>query len=487
MEKIETYCIKINLPGGVISAGDLYEILLIAENAGANTISIGNRQQLYFYIPQNRLEDLELGMLQSATNYEINNDYFPNVISSYVTDNIFNTESWLKEGVYKDIFDLFNFQPELKVNLVDKHQTFVPFFSGNFNFISSDVSNYWYLYIRFPKTNDLHCWPCLVYSDDIPIICKVGQHVILNNKQLFYDQPEIDYNLFYEKVTAGNNFVNQQIAEPLKLPDFSLPYYEGFNRYQNDKHWLGIYRRNELFPIAFLKDLCSVCLKTRVGQLYTTPWKSFLVKGIHEADRKDWGAILNNYRINVRHAANELNWQLENLCNESLDLKKQLVREFEEYDLRTYRLCFAIKMQPKTGLLASIIIKKTKTGLFDILHTRDFNPNSKDFVIYKEELSANALGSQLIALCDSYYGLLSDNGLLLHPENTGDMETENDIETVEFYQCKNCLSIYDKNYGDPINGVPVGTDFKTIEDYKCPVCESPADFFLAITKQIYTI
>lgn len=27
--------------------------------------------------------------------------------------------------------------------------------------------------------------------------------------------------------------------------------------------------------------------------------------------------------------------------------EKQLVREFKEHDLRTYRLCFAIKMQPK--------------------------------------------------------------------------------------------------------------------------------------------
>ncbi len=486
MEKKETYCVKINLPGGVISAGDLYEILQIAENAGANEISVGNRQQLYFCIPKNRLEDLELGMLQSAIDYELNTDHFPNVISSYVTDNIFNAESWLKEGVYKDIFDLFNFQPELKVNLVDRHQTFVPFFSGNFNFISSDLSNYWYLYIRFPKTNDLYCWPCLVYSDDIPTFCKIAQDVILGRKELFYDQPEINFDLFCEKVNAGNEFVNQQIAEPLKLPDFSLPYYEGFNKYLNGKYWLGIYRRNELFPIAFLKDICSICLKTRVGQLYTTPWKSFLVKGINEVDRKDWGVILNSYRINVRHAANELNWQLENLCKESLELKKQLVREFEEYDLRTYRLCFAIKMQPKTGLLASIIIKKTKTGLFDILYTRDFNPNSKDFVAYKEKLSANTLGCSLIELCDFYYGfLLSEGNVLLHQDT--DAEIENHIETVELYQCKNCLSIYDKSYGDQFNNVAIGTEFKNIENYICPVCESTADCFMAIEKQVHAV
>lgn len=136
MDKKETCCIKVNLPGGVISAGDLYELLLIAENAGAQAIRIGNRQQLFFCIDVGQLEDLQMDMLRAEVSYEINEDEFPNIISSYVTDAIFNTESWIKEGVYKDIFDLFNFKPKLKINLVDQHQTFVPFFSGNFNFIT---------------------------------------------------------------------------------------------------------------------------------------------------------------------------------------------------------------------------------------------------------------------------------------------------------------------------------------------------------------
>ncbi|HTK22576.1 MAG TPA: hypothetical protein VL442_23820, partial [Mucilaginibacter sp.] len=220
MEEQATCCIKVNLPGGVVSAGDMYEILLIAENTGVEAISIGNRQQLYFNIAADRLEDLESEMFKAEISYEINDDQFPNVISSYVTDNIFNTESWLKEGVYKDIFDLFDFQPKLKINLVDRHQTFVPFFSGNFNFIASDISNYWYLYIRFPKTSGLYCWPWLVYSDDIPVISKVAEDVIMRRKQAFYDQSEVDHQAFYKLVTVGKNFVNHAITETLKLPDF---------------------------------------------------------------------------------------------------------------------------------------------------------------------------------------------------------------------------------------------------------------------------
>lgn len=483
MDGKETYCIKVNLPGGVVSAGDLYELLLIAENAGASAIRIGNRQQLFFCIEANQLEDLEMDMLRAEISYEINEDELPNIVSSYVTDAIFNTESWIKEGVYKDIFDQFNFTPRLKINLVDKLQTFVPFFSGNFNFITSDVSNYWYLYIRFPKTTDIYCWPSLVYSDDIPILSRIAERTIMDHKALFYDRQKINHQKFHDFVIAQHDLVTQPITEPLKLPEFQLPYYEGFNRYANNKYWLGIYRRNELFPLEFMKDICTICLKNRIGQLYTTPWKSLLIKGINEVDRKDWGIILNKYRINVRHASNELNWQLENLNSESLELKQQLVREFEEYDLRTYRLCFAIKMQPKTGLPGSIIIKKQSADAFDILHTRDFNPNSKDYVTYQEKVQRIDLGRCLIELCNHFYSILIDDNIAMS-ELTNDADNKKAEETHHVYQCKSCFSIYDKTYGDVVNDIAPGTDFETLAAYSCPVCDSSKDSFIRVESKV---
>jgi hypothetical protein len=347
MNMMGQHTVKINLRGGVVSAGDMYEILVIAERSGATDIYFGTRQQLYFNIDADRIEDLEDGMLGADIAYEVDTDEHPNIVSSYVADTIFNTEGWLKEGVYKDIFDLFTHQPKLKINLADSTQTFIPFFTGNLNFISAGVSNHWYLYIRFPKTNQVSCCPALIYSDDIPEVSKVIEEIIFNDKAKFYDQRTVNEQLFFNLLKQRTSFA-QPVTENLILPDFFLPYYEGFNRHGNNKHWLGIYRRNERFPLVFLKDVCMLCLQTRVGQLYVTPWKSLLVKNIDHADRPDWGSLLNKHRLNVRHAANELNWQTEDQCPEGLELKQQLVREFEEADLRTYRLCFAIKTQPRT-------------------------------------------------------------------------------------------------------------------------------------------
>ncbi|RYZ96840.1 MAG: rubredoxin [Sphingobacteriaceae bacterium] len=475
---IETsHTVKVNLRGGVASAGDLYEILTMAEKSGSDDVYFGTRQQLYFNIRQDRLEDLEYDMLAAGINYELDNDEHPNIVSSYVADTIFNTDNWLKEGLYKDIFDLFSHQPRLKINLADSTQTFIPFFTGNLNFISSGVSNYWYLYIRFPKTNQLCCCPVLIYSDDIPQVSKIIEDLIFTKKSKFYDREAVDEQLFFDLLKPLISFA-QKLTENLALPDFTLPYYEGFNKYGNNKYWLGIYRRNECFPVSFLKDVCMLCIQTRVGQLYITPWKSLLVKNIDSADRPDWGSLLNKHRLNVRHAANELNWQTEDNCAEGLELKKYLVREFEEADMRTYRLCFAVKTQPRTGLFGSVILKKQGDSLWEIMYTRDFNPNSKDFIIYKKRIPKAELGKHLEALCNIYYNFYSDNEIDAGKRGLQHEEDRSEPQVTEVYQCTQCLSIYDAAYGDELNDILPGTAFDSLENYCCPVCSSPKSDFV---------
>jgi rubredoxin len=476
------YIVKINLPGGFVSAGDLYEILVIAENAGAKNIRFGNRQQLYFSVANEFLEDMETEMLRAEIHFETNTDLHPNIVSSYVADAIFNQEGWLREGVYKDVLDSFDYEPGLKINLVDNQQSFVPFFSGNINFIASELNNYWFMYTRFPKSGKHHCCPSLIYSDDIPAIAKKAEEIILGNKDAFYDQKETDEQLFFKLLLKNNDAAYQPKLQELKLPDFYLPYYEGFNKY-NNRFWLGIYRRNELFSIAFLKDACLLCLKTRIGQVYTTPWKSIIIKGIEPADRYEWGLLLSKYRLNVRHAANELNWQIEDLCEEGLELKKQLVREFEEADLRTYQLCFAIKTQPKTGLPGSVIIKKSKGGLYDLLHTKDFNPNSKEYVTYLKHLEPGGLSASLITLCNSFYDLQSGHIPAPAPHQSNPAELTQEVKVV--YQCNNCLTRYDQTYGDAANGIEKDVDFNNLTGYCCPVCDAPqSEFSLLEAKYI---
>ena len=485
--------IKINLAGGIVPAGDLYTIVTAAEKAGVHAVQFGTRQQVIFKVSEQYLDEFSLELERSGISFEVNNDRFPNIISSYGTENVFGSSRWLSEGVYKDILDGFDYKPVLKINIVDSDQTFVPFFTGNVNFISSGTGNYWYLYIRFPKTKTLYRWKGLVYSQDIPRISRAIEEVIFEHKAVFYEQPAAEGTSLFSMVQLKDHFVYGEIVENLRLPEFTLPYYEGFNRYEN-KSWLGIYRRDELFDIRFLKDICVICFKTKIGQLYVTPWKSLIIKGIDHVDRRYWDHALGKYRINVRHASNELNWQIEDNCEEGLNLKRYLIRQFDKEDVRTFGLCFAIKTQPNTGLFGSIIIRKLinesanqrkNLDRYDIMYTRDFNPNSKDLILFRKNIEKENLGVYLVSLCKYFYELQSHEELITHEVYREEPDTGENVSSssVKVFQCKYCYTIYDAEYGDELNNVSAGTLFSELSNsYECPTCNSTKDDFVEIEK-----
>jgi rubredoxin len=515
----KNYIVKINLPGGIVAAGDLYAIVEAAEKAGVTDVQFGTRQQLFCKVADKYGPAFLQALEQAGISFEANADRFPNIVSSYVTEGVFQKANWVSEGLYKDILDGFDFRPRLKVNLVESKQTFVPFFTGNINFISSETGNYWHLYVRFPKTTIIYPWKDLVYFRDIPRISRLIEEIILNNRDLYFDQSLIKGDALYAAVQAQGNFVTQRIATPMKLPPFSLPYYEGFNRYEN-KLWLGIYRREEVFPLSFLRDICLICLQTKIGQLYTTPWKSLIIKGIGQDDRPLWDYALGKYRINVRHASNELNWQVEDLSEEGLRLKRYLVRQFDNDDIRTYGLCFAIKTRPGSGMAGSVIIRRQENHApnqrkaldrYDILYTPDFNPNSKEVVLFRQDLEKETLGAYLVSLCKYFYELQSGQDLIPHQayrqgtlpgsaSHTAITGTAGrafiagatslagapgatDTEKEWVFQCRSCLTLYDEVYGDPENGEPPGRTFgETSPGYSCPVCGSPKESFVPIEK-----
>ena len=66
--------IKINLPGGIASAGDLLTILDAAEKAKVEDVQFGIRQQLYLKPAEKNLEALK-GHLDEAGIFYEENEY----------------------------------------------------------------------------------------------------------------------------------------------------------------------------------------------------------------------------------------------------------------------------------------------------------------------------------------------------------------------------------------------------------------------------
>lgn len=479
--------IKVNLPGGFVSIGDLKALLLAIEAAGIRTIKVGTRQQILFAATSAQLEALTYDLFNQELVHEVNTDYYPNIVSSYVSDGIFNQSRWLREGVYKDILASFEFVPKLKVNIVDANQSLVPYYTGNLNFVSSDVGNFWHVFVRWPKTNQIFAWSSLVYSMDIGEVCRQLELLILDGGGLPRAGEEALGACLESKVKELVQFHYQDPVQPLVESEFRLPYYEGFNRY-DEKYWLGIYRPDETYTVSFLLAICNACQTSRIGQLYTTPWRSLIIKDIRQEDRKAWDSILDAHRVNLRHASNELNWQVEDWCEPALLLKRSIVRYFDRLNIRTYRLCFGIKMRSNSGIWGSIVLRETigerGESYFDISHTEDFNANSRVLIPYKQRVAKNALPKTLRRLCDYFYDSKAGNGEMPADRSLTRLPAVSEEALLHpQFQCAHCLSIYDPAYGDALVAVPPGLEFADLpEDYTCGVCGATKKDFNPINR-----
>ncbi|MCF0073880.1 rubredoxin [Dyadobacter sp. CY261] len=479
------YHIKINLPGGIASPGYLKDILSAARNANVRNVRFGSRQQLLMTVHYEDMRFLEKDFKNLGIFYEVNTDRQPNIVSSYCGEEVFRTGQWLNASEYHSVLDSFDFEagfePGLKINISDSNQSFTPFFTGNLNYISSSEPHFWYLYVRLKQTNSVFKWDELIYTNEIGRLSKVLEECMLN-------EGINEEHSLKSAVKERIRYVSQSAQHELELPSFSLPYYEGFNRYES-RTWLGLYRRDEEFPIEFLLDVCALCLKTRVGEICATPWKSLVIKGIEDQYREAWSNVLGKHNINVRHAANELAWQTEDHNADGAKLKKELIRYFSQNDTRTFGLCFGIQTRPKSEVFGSILIRKRPLlrigqlplfSVYDLYYTENFNPNSRTQVLFEKGLFKIHLPAQLERLCRRFNNQRSRETLktmLSEPDEAKTIFKPAEIA----HQCPDCLTIYDSEYGDILGDIAPGTAFKDLPaDYCCSTCDTGKASFVAV-------
>lgn len=489
-----TSIVKINFKGGLISPGKLLDILEHAKKAGVRDVRFGLRQQLLIEVDnanEARVSQFLEGLNASKFFYEVDADESPNIISSYPAEEVFISRNWLSEGIYKDIFDAFEHAPRLKINIADSMQSFTPLFTGNINWIASDEPNFWFVSIRFPKTNHIYTWSQWVYTSEIAPMSKKIEQLMYDNPSLFFDNQSADGALLFEMLMNEHVFNTMPAANKLDLPRFMLPYYEGFNRY-NNQLWLGIYRRDERFSIDFLQELCQLCLATKVGLLCSTSWKSIIIKSIDESDRQRWDALLARHQINVRHAANELNFQVEDRCDEGLKIKNDLVNWLAKQDARTFGVCIGIKTRAKSEVFSSILIKQRRLNVFglrwlrvfDVLIAKDFNPNQRTGEVFKKGCLRHELPVVLQNAILQYYEQIALNPSSQTLQSDEHLK-ESSVSTRFLAQCPNCMTVYDERVGQPEFGVEPNTSFMALrDDYECPCCETPKHLFKQVDEKL---
>jgi rubredoxin len=479
METRKSDLVRAFVKGGILSPADLLKIMGISQSIGNKFVLFGSRQDIMFPSNGFDLTKLENAFSSIHIDCELGSDQsvYQNILSSYVAVNVVETTNWVKEDTYHFVIDNFDYRPKVKINIVDPLQSLVPLFTGELNFIASKEENYWYLYIRDPrKGNVIECWPRLIFSHDIAKISKELEAVLLKYAPFSVDE------LFV--IIKGSLRINYKpITEKLKFPENAFPYYEGLNAMSNNQYWLGLYWRNNQYDIDFMSAACKLCQETNIGKINIIPWKAFIIKGIKAPDRLRWQKLMGKFGINERHSSLELNWHLPVIDAEALELKRFLVRELDQQDISTHGLTFSIRTKRDIFYFTSIVIEKSssedgKPGeYYNILYARNFNPNNIDCITYARNVKKEIIPALLIELSKLYFRQLNPEKESAQQNNIAVSANNINIS----YQCSNCLTVYDKKYGDPSSGIPPGVSFELLPDsYRCHVCDSPKKDFTPI-------
>ncbi|MDO6439200.1 rubredoxin [Cyclobacterium sp. 1_MG-2023] len=465
--------VRVFVKGGIISPGDFLKMIQTVQALGTSYIHLGSRQDVLFPLKNKNLESLNHTFNSIDTPFDTDGEEYHNIVSSYPAVDVMPTTHWLASHTYHYVLDTFDYKPKLKINITDPVQSLVPLFTGNINFVASPVENYWYLYLNFSKVDTKPwCAPELIYGYDLAKVAKEIEALAPFEERLKYEE-------IYQQVINKVQPDLQKMEQELDYPEGTTPYYEGMNRIVGGKYWLGLYWRNNKFSIAFLIALCQLCIKTNIGKICLTPWKSLIVKGIAEKDRLSWEKLLGKFGINIRHSSIELNWHIPVLDEEALELKNYLVRALDKQDISTYGLSFSIKTKPMS-LFTTVAIEKAEKekendpDTFNILYSKKFNPNLSEYLYFVKQVPLETLPPLLIELSYKYYDQLE----LQKTQELTDPKASEVKKINKKYQCKNCLSVFDEKYGDPESDIEPYTSFIKLPDsYTCPICDSPKSAF----------
>ncbi|WP_139957518.1 rubredoxin [Flavicella sediminum] len=460
---------RIFIKGGVLSPGELKQIIRLAETLGLKEILFGSRQDIILPFQESDREILK--QFPDLTMDIVTERAYQNIVCSYVSSDIYKNTPWLNGVKYLYILEDFKHLPKLKINITDPLQQLVPLFSGHLNFIASSHEDYWYLNLKLPHWEESVYYPVLIFSYDIAKISKEIEEIGSDA-----DDAEELFDLINDRIETNNRTIEKE----LKVTYEPFPYYEGMNKIGMNRYWLGLYWRNNRYDISFLKDFSEFCLNHRVGKICITPWKSFIVKGIYKEDKLTLEKFLGKKGINVRHSSLELNWHIPVGDSDALNLKEFIVKSFDQNDISTYGMTFGISNQGENKTyFTTAMVEKNRTPdivknfqvrpTFNVLYSKNFDPNTQEYIAYAQDVDKIELPGLLMELSQMYFDQLGEV-----TESKESKKTKKEAPVLsDVYQCSECMTIYDSAFGDEQASIPPNTSFENLpDDYTCSVCEA---------------
>jgi rubredoxin len=142
-----------------------------------------------------------------------------------------------------------------------------------------------------------------------------------------------------------------------------------------------------------------------------------------------------------------------------------------------------VQTRSKSEVFGSVVIKKRSifgglSSAFDIYHTIDFNPNTRELILFEKGVNKAHVPEILQRLTKRFYAQNSKQEVSVIKKQ----ETKvSDLQHIKVHQCKTCFTIYDERFGDSVNEIPVGVKFVNLPStYCCSICECSKSEFVEV-------
>jgi|GEM_PF-328167 len=448
---------RVFVPGGLCAPNDLAVLTAAAAPLGVTSLRIGERQDWTLEVDDRKDRSLALALNESGLRWVRAEIDAHNVVTSAPAIGLASSTSWLTADTFREALNAFAVSPRLRISITDPRQGLVPSWASDVNFTAAENPDTWRLALRIPGRSELLLWPVLFSTDEL-----ARAAFLLEDELVAYETREPDVLIeALAKRFPAHRPLDKHASEKFEP---RLPLHEGMIRLSSQAFCLGLWRRSEDFPLSLLDAVSRLCRSTGLGFLGLTPWKTLLIPGIQEPDRRRWEDLLVQERWNTRHASQELGW----LVGEDKSLvrvKNSVTRRLVRRDVRTYGKTISLGRESRETTLC---LERGRNGpLWSIWQSDEAGAEGR----------SHRRVRSLVPTC--FLARALEKIILAPPQIAGKHEEVLIPATAEVLpQCPDCGTIYDAAWGDPVGGIAAGTAWSALpESWQCPVCETPRSRF----------
>ena len=452
--------LTLNFPSGVISNNHLSALATIIYRSESKGAFLTNRQQVV--INKIRENDIYVQNLKKQIPLFWGDEVLPNIVTTNHTGGLFNKNDWAySQDAYLEILQSFGKTSSLSIGLSSYNQNFENIFSSHINFIVSDTENFWLLVLQ--KDYQLFFAPFLLDSSCLAQVSSLIEESWQKNTDEIFEQ-------ILAKFNTNINFYKE-----IKLPQLRYDIAEGFIKMNDYEYALNIYSCRQIWRADFLENLNLLMKKHNLRRLYITGRQSLLIKHIPQESLSQWRNLLAFYSVHIRHSENDLLWQYPQENTQICQLVTKLNKGLKKQKVSLHNFFIYLEDESEQGYFSDadlVILITSKFGLqsYNLAYKKD------SFRRVIKNLNFSELLKNIIELSrQNIYSKKEGSSFKIY----GELKQENNLQ---IYECQDCLTCYDENYGEPKLGIAPKTLFRDLSaSWKCELCGNLKDKFIKIS------